>query len=97
MTATYFLTVGDRNTARKLRNCRSNVLEEAEQEADEALCTIREQGDVTSIVRLVEADSIEAESGMVVYAAGLKRVQDRPIEHEHNITCPVCGQVRKVL
>ena len=46
-------------------------LEQAEQEAEEALKAIRAQGDLTSIVRVVEA-----ESGDVVYAT-TRREPDR--------------------
>src|SRR5947209_383063 len=48
--ARYYLVVGDRNHAHPLRNCRSDEIELAEFEAEEALKELRSQGDYTSIV-----------------------------------------------
>ena len=63
--ARYYLVVGDRNHAHPLRNCRSDEIELAEFEAEEALKELRNQGDHTSIVRVVETDT-----RLVVYAIG---------------------------
>ncbi len=64
--AKYYLVVGDRNHAHPLRDCRSDEIELAEFEAEEALKEIRSQGDLTSFVRVVETDT-----RLVVYAVGL--------------------------
>ncbi len=61
--AQWFLVVGGETFGWKLRDCRAQQLEQAEQEAEEALQEIRAKGDLTSIVRVVEAAS-----GDVVYA-----------------------------
>jgi hypothetical protein len=58
--------VGSETHAEKLRDCHpSDQIELAEAEAEEVLQSLRTQGDLESIVRV-----IEAESGLVVYAAG---------------------------
>ena len=69
--AKYYLAVGNDTHAEKLRDCQSDQIELAEHEAEEVLQTIRAQGDLESIVRVVKA-----ESRLVVYAAG--RTQSAP-------------------
>ena len=64
--AKYYLVVGDRNHAQFLHDCRSDEIELAEFEAEEALKELHRQGDYTSIVRVVETDT-----RLVVYATGL--------------------------
>lgn len=68
--AKYYLAVGTDNRAEKLRDCRSDLIEQAEQEAEEVLQEIRAAGDTTSFVRV-----IETVGGLVVYATGRKRVE----------------------
>ena len=64
--AKYYLVVGGEMHAKKLRDCHlSDQIELAEADAEEALRSFRTNGDLESMVRVVEA-----ESGLVVYVAG---------------------------
>lgn len=81
--AQWYLVVGGETSGWKLRDCRATQLEQAEQEAEEALKDIRAKGDQTSIVRVVEATS-----GDVVYAT--TRREQYPVEG----TCEQGGRHR---